>query len=319
MAKDIQRSLTIATSIKEAAELKFKVGASSTYLAGGTEVNRLNSLVDATDLISIGRIPELDGILKDGDSIKIGAMSTFQDIIDSPLTPCYLKQACYFMASRTKRNMATIGGNLAISRTDSYLCPSLLACGAKLELMNEKGEVVTRCLRCYLNHKEEYQNHLILSITVPANSTVVSKRFSNTAQSHAVLTVSLGCVTCNCCKDHQENNSGCNLDAEAHTISATSSTPTSCKLILAVAAKNTALTTLDDIADAITQAMENKKELSDNEILKMVKTNEKLDFKEDIFGSPEYKAYLLSVTIADLSKTLADANDQACKGIGGAK
>ena len=39
---------------------------------------------------------------------------------------------------------------------------------------------------------------------------------------------------------------------------------------------------------------------SDDEILKMISSDPKLDFRSDIYGSPEYKRYLLSVTIADL-------------------
>ena len=130
--------LVMATSAVEAAGLK---NSESAFLAGGTEDNRLNSSVDAANLISIGRIPELDGISKDGECIRIGAMSTFQEILDNKLVPEYLKDACRFMGSRTKRNMATIGGNIALRRTDSYLYPTLLASHAMLDLMDAKGNV----------------------------------------------------------------------------------------------------------------------------------------------------------------------------------
>ena len=70
-------------------------------------------------------------------------------------------------------------------------------------------------------------------------------------------------------------------------------------LRLAVAAKDTALTRLDDIADEL-----EKRDLSDAEILKMIEQNKELDFKADIYGSPEYKRYLLAVTINDLYKAL---------------
>ena len=256
--------LVIAKSLQEAASLK---NARSAFLAGGTEDNRLNSTVDARTLISIGRIAELDGISDEGSSIRIGAMSTFQDIIDSPVVPEYLKEACRFMGSRTKRNMATIGGNIALRRTDSYLYPTLLACCAKLVLMDAKGDRIQKCVCCFNRKHDELKDLLIVEIRVPKDARVVSKRVSNTVQSHAVLTVALG-------------------EVEG-------------KLRLGVAAKDTALTRLDAISDAL-----EKGPLSDEAILKMVKSDEVLKFKSDIFGSPEYKSYRLAVTVADLYRTL---------------
>ncbi len=100
---------------------------------------------------------------------------------------------------------------------------------------------------------------------------VYSKRYSNTEQSHAVLTVSMGMTTW--CQKAQ--------------------------LRLAVAAKDTALTRLDDIAEAMV-----RRQLSDEEILSMLKADKELRFRKDIYGSPEYKRYLLAVTIADLAKEI---------------
>lgn len=272
--------LLIATSVQEALKLKSESDKNENdknendknktiFLAGGTEINRLGSTQSAGTLISIGRIKELDGITTDGDSVRIGAMCTFQDIIDSDKTPDYLKEACRFMGSRTKRNMATIGGNVALRRTDSYLYATLLACAAKLELMSEDGSVLTKCVCCYLKRHDEFKDMLITAITVPSNATVYSKRYANTVQSHAVLTVALGKTPC--CEK--------------------------ASLRLAVAAKDTALTRLDDISEAL-----ETKDLTDDEIKTAIEKNEDLKFKDDIYGSPEYKRYLLAVTIADLAK-----------------
>ncbi len=251
-------NLIIAQSAAQAASLK---NGESAFLAGGTEINRLGSSIEASTLISIGRIPELDGIREEDGFVRIGAMSTFQEIVDSPVVPAYLKEACLFMGSRTKRNMATIGGNIALRRTDSYLYPTLIACHAKLEFLDGKGERESRCVNCFLKNYDELKDRLIVSVLVPKDIAVASKRYSNTLQSHAVLTVSMGM------KDGKIN--------------------------LGVAAKNAGLVNLKEISAAL-----ETKELSDEELLKMIS----LDFKQDIFGSPEYKRYLLSVTIADLSK-----------------
>ncbi|MBR2281844.1 MAG: FAD binding domain-containing protein [Spirochaetales bacterium] len=258
--------LIIAESAIQAASLK---NGDSAFLAGGTEINRLGSSIDAPTLISIGRIAELDGISEteeDGRKyVRIGSMCTFQDIIDCPTVPEYLKQACRFMGSRTKRNMATIGGNIALRRTDSYLYPTLIACHAKLEFVDGKGEPDRRCVNCYLNRYDELKDKLIVAVLVPIDVAVVSKRYSNTVQSHAVLTVSMGC---------REG-----------------------RINLGVAAKDTALVNLKDISAEL-----ERKDLSDADVLKMVSENPELGFRQDIFGSPDYKRYLLSVTIADLAK-----------------
>ncbi len=248
-----------------ALEAVFRKNVNSAFLAGGTEDNRLNSTVNVRTLISIGRIKELDGISLDGDMVRIGAMTTFQEMIDNALVPDYLKEACRFMGSRTKRNMATIGGNVALRRTDSYLYATLIACHAKLELLNRKGEKLTRCVCCYLKKHDDFRNCLILSVSVPKKAVVLSKRYANTVQSHAVLTVAMGIV-----------------DG---------------KLGLGVAAKDTALKPLCDIAERLS-----KEDLSDDQIMALLKADSDLKFKSDIFGSPEYKRYLLSVTIADLAK-----------------
>ena len=263
--------LIIATSTQEALKAKSeKTSKNKTaFLAGGTEINRLGSTIEANTLISIGRLKELDGITKEGDTVIIGSMCTFQDLIDSDIVPEYLKEACRFMGSRTKRNMATIGGNVALRRTDSYLYATLLACAAKLELQAEDGSVQTKCVCCYLKRYDEFKDMLITKIMVPTNATVASKRYSNTVQSHAVLTVAMGRTPC--CEK--------------------------AGLRLAVAARDTALTRLDDISEALEQRV-----LTDAEILEMIKANDKLNFREDIYGSPEYKRYLLAVTIADLAK-----------------
>ena len=240
------KQLIIAKTAEEAVALK---GQRSAFLAGGTEINRLGSSCEASRLIGVGRVPTLDGIDEYTDAengiryIRIGAMSTFQDIVDSPLVPAYLKEACRFMGSRTKRNMATIGGNIALRRTDSYLYATLLACHARLDLMCKDGAVIRKCTKAYLEDFKAYADMLIVSVLVPVDAVVFSKRYANTVQSHAVLTVSVGL-------------------AEG-------------KMRYAVAAKDTYLGLLPE-----------------NELV----------FKDDIYGSAEYKKYLLSVTIADLDK-----------------
>lgn len=189
------KELIFPKSVKNASSLKNE---KSCFLAGGTEINRLDSSVKADSLIALGRLVELDGIYKVeiedfcDDFIRIGAMSTFQEIIDSELIPDYLKQACMFMSSRVKREMATIGGNIACLRDDSYLIPTLLCAKAKLLLRSHSGKSSYVCMCKYVEEHEKYRDFLIEEVLLhDIDIDVKSKRFANTASSHAYLTVSV--------------------------------------------------------------------------------------------------------------------------------
>lgn len=271
-------NLIIATTMAQAVSLK---DSCSAFLAGGTEINRLGSSVDAKTLVSIGKVQDLKyialaedktpachegGCCKAPQVLRIGAMCTFQDIVESTLVPSYFKEACLYMASRTKRNMATIGGNIALKRDDSYIYPTLLACGAKLEMLDKDGNTVYKCTKRYLESGDEFKDNLIVALLLPVGEqSVFSKRISNTAQSHAALTVSAGVV--------------------------------GGKLRIGAAVKNTGLVFMKCLSERLSE-----KDMSEAEILEVINACDSLKFDSDIYGSPEYKKYLLSVIVCDLAK-----------------
>ncbi len=180
--------LLMAKSPEEAIGAK---NASAVFIAGGTEVNRLGSdaAAAADTLISLKKCAGLNMIEDTGGKIHIGAMCTFQQIVESEKVPLYLKEAALFMASRTKRNMATIGGNIAALRDDSYMLPVLFAVHAELEVL-KAGGTEKMSAYSYMEAAEAGGDMLITAVIVPKNMKVVSKRYANTAQSHAVLTMS---------------------------------------------------------------------------------------------------------------------------------
>jgi len=177
------RSFKIAEEIEEAVKLK---KSNLAFLAGGTEINRLKSLVKVEGVISLKKL-SLDKIETNKDTISIGSMVTFQQLIDEKEVPLYLKKAAGNMASRTRRNMATVGGNLAVVRDDSYLLPLFLAVDASLE-MAKNGKIK---LLEFINNRKKYDNDLILKAIIPSEAKVSQRRVSNTALSHSVLNVVL--------------------------------------------------------------------------------------------------------------------------------
>ena len=163
------------------------VGRDGLFLSGGTEILRLNTGVDKNSpLIDI--LPLLsDEIRKEGDSVLIGASATFALLLSSPVVPDYLKEALCYMPSPQLRNQATIGGNIASWRDDSFLIPTLSASGAELTVVSSDGEKKRMSIKDY-----GVKRGLILSVSIPASAEVRNFRESLTSHSHAVVTASFG-------------------------------------------------------------------------------------------------------------------------------
>ena len=264
--------LVTAKTIQDAIAAK---DGNSAFLAGGTEVNRLDSSVKADTLISIRTIDELKQVKEKGEYICIGALTTFQEAVENELIPDWFRQACLFMASRTKRNMATIGGNIATARTDSYIIPTLIAAGAKLTLSRSDGDKVCTVLE-YIGGSDckgaagPCCDALITHICLPKDPGFLkSVRIANTAQSHAVLTVAFAAKDL----DHIE---------------------------MAAGVKNGGIYHLTDLADA----MMKDHDVADETLVDMVYKCDGAVFPTDMFGSEKYKRYLLGTLAAGL---LADA------------
>lgn len=254
--------LIIPHTTGEAARVK---SVDNTYLAGGTEVMRLGSEFAGDAYVSIRRLEGLHFVRSSEGKIEIGAACTFQELIESPDIPAYLKEALGFMASRTRRNMATIGGNVAVCRDDSLLVPTLLAASAELTVMdnNENKEDVS--LEAYISGGDKYKSRLILSINLPEGVSVRSFRSANTAQSHARLTAALGC-----------------MDGKYKGYAAV---------------KNYGLVKLGGIMDMMS-ASDN---LSEDEIIEYIKNDAKIALEDDLlYGGASYRKYLLGVSFAEM-------------------
>jgi len=256
------RQLIMAKTAAEAAEAK---NAASAFLAGGTETERLGSLVHADTLILLKNIPGLDEIGDSGEFLKIGSMCTFEKALESDLVPDYLKTALGFMASRTKRNMATIGGNISIFRCDSYLMPTLIAAGAKLELLDASGSRNIVCAERYAEEREKYRDCLITALLLTkADVRVFSRRYANTAESHACLTASMGR-----CGD---------------------------QIRIGAAIKDSGIFVLKELAEM----MEKDPSLAEDGIMSWCRSWNGAVIRDDMFGSEAYKRYLLGVTLSDM-------------------
>ncbi len=193
----MQGELIKASCIQEAVSLKDQ---DSAFFAGGTGIGYKDSVIHAKKLIVIPEEEGLRDIVKEDEFIRIGALVTFTQALDCADVPAYLKEALRFCGSLQKRNMATVCGNIASWRCDSYLVPTLIAAGACLDVVLADGVERIEIAR-YAEEKEHYQNALIKAVIVksdggcsscPGGLKVLSKRFANTVESHAFLTIAMG-------------------------------------------------------------------------------------------------------------------------------
>ncbi len=135
-------------SLKEAADLYFKLSQVK-LLAGGTML--LNSLKTAKKkglktpqhIISLKRIPELKDIRREEGGLSIGAMTTFADLIRSPLVSQELRNILRQIGTTQIRNMGTAGGNLTCRYTWTELGTVMMSLNALLSFYNPKGESYT--------------------------------------------------------------------------------------------------------------------------------------------------------------------------------
>ena len=157
----------------------------SAYLAGGTEIMRLGSSVDGnTSLIDITALP-LQGIREEGGHVIIGALTTLEEIRASSLVPDFIREAAAFDASLQLRNAATIGGNFALRRNDSYMIPALLAAEADVRIMCTKGEKKKTAAEYF--EKRECRA-LLMSFAVDKDRKGSVKRVSRSQHAHAAVT-----------------------------------------------------------------------------------------------------------------------------------
>lgn len=261
----------IAKDTEDALKLR-RNNPKSVFYAGGTEINRLNSSIEAKTGISLANLG-LASISDEGKSIRIGSMVTFQRLVDSALVPQWLKDAALYCGSFTKRNMATIGGNLALCSDHSYLAPALLASRARVLTANITEELSYNedniPIREYHAYHTQFSGTLLLGLLISKDSRFVgSLRYANTVQSQAAVTVGFGAT---------KNGEGVIDHVRAFA-----------------AVKGIGLQRLSNVENAIENG-----ELTTKQDVQLA-VGHAIEAKDDCTGSSSYKRYIASEGIAQL-------------------
>ena len=137
------------TSLEEAVGI-LRAG-NVTVLAGGTDVmpqTQAGRMRFQSVLMNIRRVPELQGIAEEGGVVRIGALVTITELLESALVRerlGMLWQACDHFASDQIRNVATVGGNLCNASPAGDTLVPLLALDARVVLAAKpNGALQTR-------------------------------------------------------------------------------------------------------------------------------------------------------------------------------
>jgi carbon-monoxide dehydrogenase medium subunit len=133
-----------AGSVDEAVALLARYGESGRLLAGGHSLLPLMKLrlAEPRHLVDIRRIPGLSGVREEGGALIIGAATSHQDLVRSPLVRerlPILSEAAAQIGDAQVRNMGTIGGSLAHADPAADLPAVMLALGAELVVVGPKG------------------------------------------------------------------------------------------------------------------------------------------------------------------------------------
>jgi aerobic carbon-monoxide dehydrogenase medium subunit len=132
-------------TIQEACSLMSKGGGKAKLLAGGTDllVRMKRGLEKPESLVSFNRITAFRDIRVVGDSLSIGALTTINQLVDSPNInekAGILGQAVKMMALPQVRNRGTIGGNLCNASPAADTVPALMALNSQVRVVGLNGE-----------------------------------------------------------------------------------------------------------------------------------------------------------------------------------
>lgn len=135
----------VAESLDDAIGALQAYGDDATVVAGSTAVTIMlqQGLIEPAAIVSIGRIPGLQGIERDGDQLVFGALTTHREVELSPMVRQALPVLAHtfgVVANVRVRNAATVGGVVAEADYASDPPALLRALDAEVDITGPDGD-----------------------------------------------------------------------------------------------------------------------------------------------------------------------------------
>jgi carbon-monoxide dehydrogenase medium subunit len=171
-------------SLHDALRLLSEHATGARVVAGGTDivVELSRGIRPTSTLIDITRVSELRGISEHDGMITLGALTTHNDVVGSPLcrarlTP--LAEACWEVGAPQIRSRGTVAGNLVTASPANDTITPLIALGAELVLASVRGERTVPLREFYLGVRRTVlaPDELVREIRIPAMSSAQRGRF----------------------------------------------------------------------------------------------------------------------------------------------
>jgi CO/xanthine dehydrogenase FAD-binding subunit len=172
-----------------------------TVLAGGTDfyAARVGRPVREA-ILDISRLVPLRGIARDDGVWRIGALTTWTDVLRQPLPALFgaLQQAAREVGGVQTQNTGTVGGNLCNASPAADGVPALMALSAEVELASTRGLRRLPLTQFITGNRttQRQPDELVTAILVPARSERARSIFLKLgARRYLVISIAMAAVT----------------------------------------------------------------------------------------------------------------------------
>lgn len=161
-------------TLAEAYAILAEQGGRVRVIAGGTDLMVLMNAhqLDAASFLDIWRVNELRGISDAGEHLRLGALTTYTQLIRSPLVQQYAP--ALVAASRTIgavqiQNRGTLGGNIVNASPAGDTLPVLAAYEAELEIGSTRGLRHVAMTTFYTGYRQTVlaSDELLVAVRLP--------------------------------------------------------------------------------------------------------------------------------------------------------
>jgi CO/xanthine dehydrogenase FAD-binding subunit len=198
------RTLDEAATLLAAGDARILSGGTDFYPALGDRVVR-------DPIVDVSALEELRGVSREADYFRIGGLTTWSEIIRTPLPRGFdaLKAAACEVGSVQIQNRGTVAGNLCNASPAADGVPPLLALDAEVELVS-KAEVRRMPLADFIvgNRKTERRvDELLTAVLVPRGLEDAASTFLKLgARRYLVISISMVAVVLRVSGDGRPDN-----------------------------------------------------------------------------------------------------------------